>query len=148
MKKAQLFNIALLTGKPEAPAATNSENLYEHYKALDSIVAVKYRFDQTTFKLFTQVEQLFLKALGIQNVTDELNVLKTHFKEDYDSDSLTSELQLFPTTFECEPINLEDVVTVLKSLSREKHMLVRICVTAKKTILTADATSATPGSPS
>ena len=142
MKKAQLFNIALLTGKSEATTTTNPENLFEHYKALDSIVAVKDRFDQTIFKLFTQAEQLFLNALGIQDVTDELKVLETHFKDDYDFDSLTSEPQLLPTTFECKPINLEDVLKVLKSLSREKHMLVRNCVTAKRTILTAYATSA------
>ena len=137
------------SGKLQATAAINPENLYEHYKALNSIVnGIKDRFDQTTFKLFTQAEQLFLKALGIQDVTDELKVLETNFKDDYDADSLTSELQLLPATFECEPINLEDVVKVLKSLSREKHMLVRNCVTAKRTILAADATFATPGSPS
>ena len=89
-----------------------------------------------------------MNALGIQDVTDELKVLETHFKDDYDFDSLTSEPQLLPTTFECEPINLEDVVKVLKSLSREKHMSVRNCVTAKRTILTADTTSTNPGSPS
>ena len=89
-----------------------------------------------------------MNALGIQDVTDELKVLEAHFKDDYDSDSLTSKLQLLPATFECEPINLEDVVKVLKSLSREKHTLVRNCVTAKRTILTADTTSANPGSPS
>ena len=137
------------SGKSQATAAMNPENLYEHYKALNSIVnGIKDRFDQTTFKLFTQAKQLFLKALGIQDVTDELKVLETNFKDDYDADSLTSEFQLLPATFECEPINLEDVVKVLKSLSREKHMLVRNCVTAKRTILAADATFSTPGIPS
>ena len=61
---------------------------------------------------------MFLKAVGKQDVTDESKVLETHFKGDYDADSLTSELQLLPTIFECEPINLEEVVKVLKSLSR------------------------------
>ena len=36
-----------------------------------------------------------MKAVGKRNVTDELKVLETHFKGDYDSNSLTSEL---PTT--------------------------------------------------
>ena len=140
-----------VTGSPEATAAANPENPYEHYKpvyykALDSIAnAIKDRFDQATFKLFTQAKHLFLKALNIQDVRDELKVLETHFKDDYDADSLTSELQLLPISFQCEPINLEEVAKVLKSLSREKRMLVGNCVTVKKIILTAGATSATPG---
>ena len=57
--------------------------------------AIKEIFDQSTFKLFTQAKQLFMRAAGKRNVTDELKVLETHFKGDYDSNSLTSEL---PTT--------------------------------------------------
>ena len=49
-------------------------------------------------------------------------------------DSLTSELQLLLTIFGCEPINLEEVVKVLNSLSREKRMLVGNCVTVKRII--------------
>ena len=65
------------------------------------------------FKLFTQAEQLFLKVRGRQDVTGELKVMETHFKGDYDADSLTSELQLLPTIFEGEPINMEEIVKVL-----------------------------------
>ena len=60
-----------VTGYPEATAAAHYlENPYEHYKslyyeALDSVLnAIKDRFDQPTFKLFTQAEQLFFKAVG------------------------------------------------------------------------------------
>ena len=116
-----------------------------YYEALDSIVnAIKDRFDQPTFKLFTQVEQFILKAVGKQGLTDELEVLETHFKDDYDADSLTLELQLLPTIIECELINLEEEIKALKSLSREKCMLVGNCVTVIRIILTAGATSATP----
>ena len=63
-----------------------------------------------------------MKAAGKQDVTNELKVLERHFKGDYVAGSFTSEFQLLPTFFECEPINLEEVAEVLKSLSREKHM--------------------------
>ena len=63
-----------------------------------------------------------MSAAGKQDVTDELKLMERHFKGAYVADSLTSELQLFPTFFECEPINLEEVAEVIKSLSREKHM--------------------------
>ena len=66
--------------------------------ALDSIVnAIQDRLDKPTFKLFTQAEQLFLKLVSKEDVTDELKGLETHFKGDYDVISLTSELQLLPT---------------------------------------------------
>ena len=113
-----------ITGNPKATAAAYYlENPHEHYKlvyyvALDSIVnAIKDGFGQPTSKLFTQAEQLFLKTVGKQDATNELKVLEPHFKGDYDTASLTSELQLLPTIFECEPMNLEEAVRVLKSLS-------------------------------
>ena len=103
-----------VSGSQEATAVVHyPENPYEYYKsiyykALDSIVnAMKDRSDQPTFKLFTQTEQMFLIAVRKQDVTNESKVQETHFKGDYDTTSLTSELQLFPTIFECEPINLE-----------------------------------------
>ena len=78
-----------VTGNPEVTvAARYPENPYEHYKfiyyeALNSVVnAIKDTFDQPTFKLFTQAEQLFLKVVGKQDVTDELKVLETIFKGD------------------------------------------------------------------
>ena len=104
-RKSNLLILHYVTGNPEATAAAHyRENPYKFYKpiyydALDSTVnAMKDRFDQPTFKLFTQAEQLFLKAVVKQDVTDELKVLETHS---------TSELQLLPTIFECESINLE-----------------------------------------
>ena len=51
-------------------AARYQENPYDYYKfiyyeALNSVVnAIKDNFDQPTFKLFTQAEQLFLKVVG------------------------------------------------------------------------------------
>ena len=110
-KKSNYSILHYVTGNPEATAAAHyPENPYDHYKpiyyeALDSIVnAIKDRLDQPTFKLFTQAEQLLLKGVGKQDVTDELKVLETHFKGDYDADSLTSELQLLPTILECQSI--------------------------------------------
>ena len=100
------------------------ENVYDHFKqiyfeALDAIVnAINHRFDQPAFELFSQVEQLFLKSVKKQDVTDELKMVEKHFKNDYDEESLIAELQLLSTIFEeeCPPINLEDVVKVIKSL--------------------------------
>ena len=133
-------------GYPEATATAHyPKNLYEHYKpiyfdALDSTInVIKNRFHQPTFMLFTEAEQLLLKAVSKQDVIDEVKVLEPHFKCHYDANSLTLELQPLPTIFECEPINLEDVLRVLQSLSLEKCMLVRNCVTVIRIILTGGA---------
>ena len=89
------------------------QNPYEYYKpiyyeALNSIVnAIKDRFDQPTFKLFTQAEQLFLKSVAKQDVRDKLKVLV----------SLTSEYHLLPEIFEWEPINLEEIFKAFALLS-------------------------------
>ena len=105
-RKPNYSILHFVTGNPQATAAAHYlEHPYEYYKfiyyeAPDSIAhAIKDRFDQPTFKLFTQAEQLFLNAVGKQDVTHELKVLDAHFKGDYDVDSLTSELQLLPMIF-------------------------------------------------
>ena len=114
-KYSILHYVAILLlplGNPKATAAAHyPENTYKYYepiyyKAFDSIVnTIKDTFVQPTFKLFSQAENLFLKAMGKQDVTDALKVL-----------------------FECDPINLEEVVTVLKSFSREKtHVGRKLC---------------------
>ena len=71
-----------------------------------------------------------------------------HNKGDYEADSLTLELLLLPTIFECEHINLEEVVQELNSLSRERRMLVGNCVTVIRLILTAVLLSQHLGGPS
>ena len=67
-----------------------------------------------------------------------------NFRVYYDADSLTWELQIIPTIFECEANHLQEVAKVLKSLSREKRTLVEICLTVIRIILIVGATSATP----
>ena len=70
-RKPNCTILPYVTGNPEATAAAYyAENLYDHYKpiyyeVLDSIVnAIKDRSEQPTFKLLTQADQLFLKAVG------------------------------------------------------------------------------------
>ena len=154
-RKRNKLNYSILQyveGNPKPTGeAYHPENAYNHFKqiyfeALDAIVnAIKDRFDQPGFELFSQVEQLFLKSVKKQDVTDELKMVEKHFKNDYDEESLLAELQLLPTIFEeeCPPINLEDVVKVIKSFAPEKRKLIQNVVTVIKIILTNRATSAT-----
>ena len=152
-KKPNYSILQYVEGNPKPTGeAYHPENAYDHFKqiyfeALDAIVnAINDRFDQPAFELFSQVEQLFLKSVKKQDVTDELKMVEKHFKNDYDEESFIAELQLLPTIFEeeCPPINLEDVVKVIKSFAPEKRKLIQNVVTVIKIILTNGATSATP----
>ena len=80
-----------VTGNPEVIAAAHyPENPHKpykpiYYKALNSTVnASKDRFYQPTFKLFTQPKQLFLKAVGKQDVSkywrhiSKVTMMSTH----------------------------------------------------------------------
>ena len=93
MKKAQYSILHYVTGNPTETAAVHYPEIpNKHYKplyyeGLNSVVnSMKDRFDQQPFRLFTQAEQLLLKTVGKQNVTDEWKVLESHFKGDYDAD--------------------------------------------------------------
>ena len=151
-KKPNYSILQYVEGNPKPTGeAYHRENAYDHLKqihfeALDAIVnAINDKFDQPAFELFSQVEQLFLKSVKKQDVTDELKMVEKHFKNDYDEESLIAELKLLPTIFEeeCPPINLEDVVKVIKSFAAEKRKLIQNAVTVIKIILTNGATSAT-----
>ena len=152
-KKPNYSILQYVKGNPKPTGeAHHPENAYDHFKqiffeALDATVnAINDRFDQPAFELFSQVEQLFLKSVKKKDATHELKMVEKHFKDDYDEESLIAELQLLPTIFEeeCPPINLEDVVKVIKSFAPEKSKLIQNVVTIIKIILANGATSATP----
>ena len=152
-KKPNYSILKYVEGNPKPTGeAYHPENTYDHFKqiyfeALNAIVnAINDRFDQSAFELSSQVEQLFLKSVKKQDVTDELKMVEKHFKNDYDEESLIAELQLLPAIFEeeCSPIKMEDVVKVIKSFAPEKRKLIQNVATVIKIILTNGATSATP----
>ena len=79
--------LCYVTGNTAAAAVVDyPENLCEnykpiYYKTLNSIVnAIKDRFDQPTFKLFTKAEHLLFKVVGKRYVTDKLKILETYFR--------------------------------------------------------------------
>ena len=94
-------------------------------------------------------------SLAIKSLTKDCTILRNTLGtvgeicvlvNNHDEESLIAELQLLPTIFEeeCPPINLEDVVKVIKSFAPEKRKLIQNVVTVIKIILTNGATSATP----
>ena len=129
----------------------HSETAHAYFKAIyneaiDTIVnSIHDRFEQLGFKVFGQVEQLFLKFVNKEEHSDEIMTVESTFREDYDHDSLITELQLLPAIFgDCEPANFGDIVKGIQMLSREKRQLIRNVVLKARLALTNIATSSTP----
>ena len=87
-KKPNYSILQYVEGNPKPTGeAYHPENACDHFnqiyfEALDAIVnAINDRFHQPAFELFSQVEQLFLKSVKKQDVTDELKMVEKHFKK-------------------------------------------------------------------
>ena len=79
------------------------------------------------------------------NIEEELKIVKERYKGDYNHDLLVSELDMFPVIFsESKPVNFEDLVQVIKALSKEKRKLMPNIITIIRLVLTCGATTATP----
>ena len=118
-------------------------------EAFDTIInLVQDRFEQSEFKVFGQVEQLFLKSVNKEDHSDEIMTVESTFRGDYDHDSLITELQLLPAIFDnCKPVNFGDIAKGIQLLSREKRKLIRNVGLIARLVVTKGATSATPEQP-
>ena len=80
-------------------------NPVDHFKeiyfdALENIIsAIKDRFDQPGYQIFSDVEQLLLKAISKENYGDELRRISERYSGDFDSLVISPELDLLPTIF-------------------------------------------------
>ena len=91
--------------------------------------------------MFGPVEQLFLKSVNKEDQSDEIMTVLSIFRGDYDHDSLITGLQLLPTIFyDCESVNLGDIVNGNRLLLREKRKLIRNVVLIVGLVLTNGAT--------
>ncbi|XP_057290813.1 zinc finger MYM-type protein 1-like [Hydractinia symbiolongicarpus] len=132
------------TGEAYYPAHAHYKAIY--FEAIDVIVsAIKERFEQPAFKVFTEVEQLLLKSISKTPAEEEMKTVNASFCDDFDDQSLLCELKLLPTIFrESSPVNFSDVVDVVQSLSTEKRKLIKNVVIIIRLVLTMGAISATP----
>ena len=151
-KRPKYDILQFLEGNPRSseeayyPESTHAHFKAIYFEAIDVIVSsIKERFEQPGFKIFTEVEQLLLKSISKKPAEDELQTVKTSFRDDFDDQSLPYELELLPTIFSgFKPVKFSDVVDVIQSLSNEKRKLIKNVVIIIRLILTRGATSATP----
>lgn len=151
-RKRPRYNILqFVEGNPRPSGeAYYPETAHAHFKAIymeaiDVIVSsVKDRFNQPAFKVFSQVEQLLLKATK-ECIAEEIKMVNSSFKDDFDHSTLPCELEVLPVVFKSKaPASFADFVQEICLLSREKRMLIANVVTIIRLVLTNGATSATP----
>ena len=148
-KRPKYDILQFLEGNPRCSGeAYYPETAHAHFKAIyfeaiDVIVSsIKERFEQSTFRIFTEVEQLLLKSISKKPAEEEMKTVKASFCDDQ---SLPCDLELLPTIFRgFKPVNFSDVVDVIQSLSNEKRKLIKNVVIIIRLVLTMGATFATP----
>ena len=135
--------------EPHHPEAAHVYFKAIYNEAIDTIInSIQDRFEQPGFKVFGQVEQLFLKSINKEDHSDEIMTVESIFRGDYDHDSLITELQLLPAIFDnCKPVNFGDIAKGIQLLSREKRKLIRNVGLIARLVVTKGATSATPEQP-
>ena len=66
------------------------ETVHAFFKAIYNeaidIISIQDRFEQPEFKVFGQVEQLFLKSVNKEDHSDEIMTVESTFRGDYDHD--------------------------------------------------------------
>ena len=88
---------------------------------------------------------MLLKLISKDSVADKIETLQVNFEGDYDPNSLTAELELFPVTGGVSQlIKLGYLVKVIQSLSHEKRELIRNVAVIIRINLTNGEASATP----
>ena len=94
-------------------------------EAVDSIIAaIKDRFEQPSYRVFSNVEQLLLKSIKGEDYQSELKILLEVFGNDIDSFALPAELSILRTLFQNEtPLHFDDILSILKDLSANQRAL-------------------------
>ena len=87
-------------------------------------MAIEENFEQESFKIFAQLEDLLLKAIHKEDHAAHIRFVKKTYKEDVNCTSLETELLILQTMFKDHPVavtTLNDIHIHLQSIP--KHLL-------------------------
>ena len=147
-KATQRFQIGTSGGDFHAAPEDRYRQVY--YEALDFVVrAVGGRFDQPGYRVYQNLQELFLKACKGEAYQDELATVLAIYKDDLSRQELESQLPLLkPICKEvCEELadafSVDDVVRVLSELSVAERTAFSRVWSVVKLLLVLPATNAT-----
>ena len=137
-RKRNKPNYSILQYVGDRRVSANNANAYypttahQHFKviyleAIDSIIsAIKDRFEQPSFAIFSDVEQLLLKSIKGDDYRQELANFSKVFKGDIDQSALPVELAIFGTICkDKDPTHFDEIVSILKEVSKEERLLMK-----------------------
>ena len=125
-------------------AADHYRSIY--YDAIDTVImAIKDRFEQPSYQIFSTIEQLLIKAINGEPYKTELGELD-EYTDDFDISALPAELLILRTMFANENVSyFEEIKIKLKNESiKAERSLIKNVIKLMKLVLVGAATSATP----
>ena len=112
----------------------------EHYRqayfeVLDIIFStIEDRFRQSGYQLYSNLEQLLLKAVRKENYSSEFDFVTKCYESDLNVHALEMQLQILATNFTMEGKNtgINDTLKYLRNISSaQRTLLSEICIIAK-----------------
>ena len=126
---------------------TSIEGYYRqaYFEVLDVICStIEDRFRQPGYQLYSNLEQLLLKAVCKENYSSEFDFVTKFYGPDLNVHALEMQLQIFATNFimEGKKTSIKDILKYLRNISSaQRALLSEICIIAKL-ILVMPATNA------
>ena len=126
---------------------TSIEGYYRqaYFEVLDVICStIEDRFRQPGYRLYSNLEQLLLKAVCKESYSSEFDFVTKFYGPDLNVHALEMQLQIFATNFimEGKKTSIKDILKYLRSISSaQRALLSEICIIAKL-ILVMPATNA------
>ena len=123
----------------------NTLKLFIYFATIDAVhKALKERFEQPSFIIFTNVEQLLLKSINGESYQKEYDNFVSVYADDVETMALPSELLILRTMFQyLEPIYFGDIVEKLKTISPQERVIINNVFFIIKIVLITGATSPT-----
>ena len=126
---------------------TSIEGYYRqaYFEVLDVICStIEDRFRQPGYQIYSNLEQLLLKAVCKENYSSEFDFVTKFYGPDLNVHALEMQLQIFATNFimEGKKTSIKDILKYLRNISSaQRALLSEICIIAKL-ILVMPATNA------
>ena len=126
---------------------TSIEGYYRqaYFEVLDVICStIEDKFRQPGYQLYSNLEQLLLKAVCKENYSSEFDFVTKFYGPDLNVHALEMQLQIFATNFirEGKKTSIKDILKYLRNISSaQRALLSEICIIAKL-ILVMPATNA------
>ena len=120
---------------------TSIEGYYRqaYFEVLDVICStIEDRFRQPGYQLYSNLEQLLLKAVCKENYSSEFDFVTKFYGPDLNVHALEMQLQIFATNFimEGKKTSIKDILKYLRNISSaQRALLSEICIIAKLTLV-------------